>query len=79
MAGSIEKWSKDTYRLVYFYDKNLDGTPARHTKTVHCTTKEAKLELAKFVADIEKGNVVEGNSITFEKFVEICKRDYGSK
>lgn len=41
--------------------------------------KEAKLELAKFVADIDKGNVVEGNSITFEEFVEIWKRDYGSK
>ena len=75
MAGSIEKRGKDTYRLVYFCGKNLDGSPARHTKTVHCTKKEANLELAKFVADIEKGNVIEGNSITFEEFVEIwyCK------
>ena len=79
MAGSIEKRGKDTYRLVYFCGKNLDGSPARHTKTVHCTKKEANLELAKFVADIEKGNAIEGNSITFEEFVEIWKRDYGSK
>lgn len=79
MAGSIEKRGKDTYRLVYFCGKNLDGSPARHTKTVHCTKKEAKLELAKFVADIEKGNVAHGNSITFEDFTEIWKRDYGSK
>lgn len=57
MAGSIEKRGKNTYRLVYFCDKNLDGSPAWHTKTVHCTKKEAKLELAKFVADIEKGYV----------------------
>ena len=34
MAGSIEKRGKDTYRLVYFCGKNLDGSPARHTKTV---------------------------------------------
>lgn len=79
MAGSIEKRGDNTYRLVYFCGCNLDGSPARHTKTVHCTKKEAKVELAKFVADIEKGNVVEGNSITFEEFVEIWKRDYGSK
>lgn len=79
MAGSIEKRGKDTYRLVYFCGKNLDGSPARHTKTVHCTKKEAKLELAKFVADVEKGNVIEGNSITFEEFTEIWKRDYGAK
>lgn len=79
MAGSIEKRGTDTYRLVYFCGKNLDGSPARHTKTVHCTKKEAKLELAKFVADVEKGNVIEGNSITFEEFTEIWKRDYGSK
>lgn len=79
MAGSIEKRVDNTYRLVYFCGKNLDGSPARHTKTVHCTKKEAKVELAKFVAEVEKGNVIEGNSITFEEFVEIWKRDYGSK
>ena len=79
MAGSIEKRGTGTYRLVYFCSKNLDGSPARHTKTVHCTKKEAKLELAKFVADVEKGNVIEGNSITFEEFTEIWKRDYGAK
>lgn len=79
MAGSIEKRGTGTYRLVYFCGKNLDVSPARHTKTVHCTKKEAKLELAKFVADVEKGNVIEGNSITFEEFTEIWKRDYGSK
>lgn len=41
MAGSIEKRGDNTYRLVYFCGKNLDGSPARHTKTVHCTKKEA--------------------------------------
>ena len=41
MAGSIEKRGDNTYRLVYFCGKNLNGSPARHTKTVHCTKKEA--------------------------------------
>lgn len=79
MAGSIEKRGKDTYRLVYFCGKKLDGSPTRHTKTVHCTKKEAKLELAKFVAEVEQGTVIEGKSITFKEFTEIWKRDYGSK
>ncbi len=79
MAGSIEKRGNNTYRLVYFCGKNLDGSPARHTKTVHCTKKDAKVELAKFVAEVEKGNVIESNSITFEEFTEIWKRNYGSK
>jgi len=52
MAGSIEKRGKDTYRLVYFYGKNLDGSPTRYTKTVHCTKNKAKLKLIKFIADI---------------------------
>ena len=43
MAGSIEKRGKDTYRLVYFCGKNLDGSPARHTKTAHCTKKKPSL------------------------------------
>lgn len=42
MAGSIEKRGSNTYRLVYFCGKNLDGSPARHTKTVHCTKKKSK-------------------------------------
>lgn len=37
MTGSIEKKGKGTYRLVCFCGKNLDGSHARHTKTVHCT------------------------------------------
>ena len=34
MAGSIEKRGDNTYRLVYFCGRNLDGSSARHTKTV---------------------------------------------
>lgn len=79
MAGSIEKRGKNTYRLVVSKGYNLDGTNARHTKTVHCTKKEAEVELAKFVSQVESGMVITGKSITFEEFTEIWKRDYGSK
>ena len=80
MAGSIEKRKGDSYRLVYFAGYNLKGKPIKKTKTVHCKSmKEAKIELAKFVADCEKGLYIEGKSLKFEDFVEIWKRDYGEK
>lgn len=79
MAGSIEKRGKDTYRLVVSCGYNLDGKPAKYTKTVHCTKKEAEIELAKFVTKVQSGMVADGKSMTFAEFTEIWKRDYGSK
>lgn len=79
MAGSIEKRGKNSYRLIVCHGFNLDGKPIRHTKTVHGTKVQVKIELAKFVAEVEQGTVIEGKSITFKEFTEIWKRDYGSK
>lgn len=80
MAGSIEKRKGDSYRLVKCVGYNLKGKPIKKTKTVHCKSmKEAKIELAKFVADCEKGLYIEGKSLKFEDFVEMWKRDYGEK
>ncbi len=79
MAGSIEKRKGDSYRLVCVVGYNLQGRPIKESKTVHCSKKEAKIELAKFVSDVQKGMYVEGKSLKFTDFVEIWKRDYGSK
>ena len=79
MAGSIEKRGKDSYRLSCIAGYDLQGKPIKKTKTIHGTIKDAKIELAKFVADVQKGMYVEGKSLKFEDFVEIWKRDYGSK
>lgn len=79
MAGSIEKRGKNSYRLIVCHGFNLDGKPIRHTKTVHGTKAQAKIKLAKFVAEVEQGTVIEDKSITFKEFTEIWKRDYGSK
>ena len=78
MAGSIEKRG-DSYRLVCVVGYNLQGRPIKKSKTVHCSKKEAKIELAKFVADVQKVMYVEGKPLKFTDFVEIWKRDYGSK
>ena len=80
MTGSIEKRGKDSYRLVVFKGYDLDGKSIRHQKTIHCKNKsEARTELAKYIAEVENGFIVEGNVPTFKEFVEIWKRDHGQK
>ena len=79
MAGSIEKRGKNSYRLVCYNGFDLNGNSIRHTKTIHGSQKDAKIELAKFVADVQNGMVVEGKALKFSEFTEIWKRDYGSK
>ena len=79
MAGSIEKRGKNSYRLSCLAGYDLQGRPIKKTKTVHGSKKDAKIELAKFVADVQNGMFVEGKSLKFSEFTEIWKRDYGSK
>ena len=79
MAGSIEKRGKDSYRLVCTNGYDLNGKLIKHTKTIHGTKKDAQIELAKFIADVQNGLVIEGKSLKFSEFTEIWKRDYGSK
>ena len=79
MAGSIEKRGKDSYRLVCTNGYDLNGKLIKHTKTIHGSKKDAQIELAKFVADVQNGLVIEGKSLKFSEFTEIWKRDYGSK
>lgn len=79
MAGSIEKRGKNSYRLTVSEGFDLDGKPIIHRKTVHGTKKDAEVELAKFVTEIQNGLVIDGKSLKFSEFTEIWKRDYGSK
>lgn len=79
MAGSIEKRGKDSYRLIVCHGFNLDGKAIRHTKTIKGTRTQAKIELAKFVTEVEQGSVVDGKVLTFKEFTEIWKQNYGSK
>ena len=79
MAGSIEKRGKNSYRLSCIAGYDLQGKPIKKTKTVHGSKKDAEIELAKFVADVQNGMVIEGKSLKFSEFTEIWKRDYGSK
>ncbi len=77
MAGSIEKRGENTYRLVVSTGKNLDGSRARRTKTIHGTRKDAEIALAEFVTEANRGLVPEGKPVTFEEFYHIWQVNYG--
>lgn len=79
MAGSIEKRGKNSYKLSYLAEYDLQGRPIKKTKIVHGNKKDAEIKLAKFVADVQNGMVVEGKSLKFSEFTEIWKRNYGLK
>lgn len=79
MAGSIEKRGKNSYRLTVSEGFDLNGKPMIHRKTVHGTKKDAEVELAKFVTEVQNGLVIDAKSLKFSEFTEIWKRDYGSK
>ena len=79
MAGSIEKRGKNSYRLTVSEGFDLNGKPMIHRKTIHGTKREAEVELAKFVTEVQNGLIIDGKSLKFSEFTEIWKRDYGSK
>jgi len=79
MAGSIEKRGENTYRLVVSTGKNLDGSRARRSKTIHGTRKDAEIALAEFVTEVNHGLVPEGKPITFEEFYHVWQVNYGQK
>ena len=79
MAGSIEKRGKNSYRLTVSEGFDLNGKPMIHRRTVHGTKKDAEVELAKFVTEVQNGLVIDGKSLKFSEFTEIWKIDYGSK
>lgn len=57
MPGHIQNRGNDTWRLIVTIGSDFSGKPKRFTKTVHCTEKEAKKELALFYTDCERGLV----------------------
>ncbi len=73
------KKRKNSYRLTVSEGFDLNGKPMIHRKTIHGTKKDAEIELAKFVTEVQNGLVIDGKSLKFSEFVDVWKRDYGSK
>jgi len=79
MAGSIEKRGENTYRLIVSTGKNLDGSRAKRTKTIHGSRKDAEIALAEFVTEANHGLIPEGKPITFKEFFHVWQINYGEK
>ena len=77
MAGSIQKRGEKTWRLEVSKGTDNRGKKKRFTKTVRGSEKQAKKELALFVAEVERKEVLlSTDNITLADFVEKWKRDY---
>lgn len=77
MAGSIEKRGEGRYRLTYSAGTGPGGKRLRYRKTISAKNdREAEKELAKFVAEIEKGQYLEPSKLTLEDFSKRWLRDY---
>ncbi|MEI1420927.1 site-specific integrase [Bacillus cabrialesii] len=76
----VEKRGKDSFRLVVPVGFDSKGKRIRKTKTVKCKNKtEAEKELAKFVVEIETGEYIAPQKMTFPQFVEEWKDKYAKK
>jgi integrase len=77
--GYIVKRGENSWRLCYFTGRGPSGKRDIKYKTVKAKTqREADQALKKFMAEVENG-MVSDNSIRFEQFVEIWRKDYAEE
>lgn len=81
--GSVQKTGKHSWKLTVSSGFDGSGKRIRHTKTVHVTSdneeqqeKEARKQLALFIADIEKGQTATSGKMTLEQFFEYWQENY---
>ena len=79
MKGCIVSKGKEKYQLVVTIGADYRGKPKRFYRTIKAKNKEeAKIKLAVFYNECEKGEVASASGLTFNQFVEIWKRDYAN-
>lgn len=76
MAGSIRKRAEKTWELTVTRGREINGKKRRFFKTVHCSERQAKKELALFVAEVEQKQLLSLENITLVDFVEKWLNDY---
>lgn len=80
MAGNIDQRGKDSYRLTVSGGYDANGKRIYHRKTIKAKSpRAAEKELAKFVADIERGQFIEPTKQTFREFTELWLETYAKK
>ena len=76
MAGSIRNRGEDSWQLTVTHGRKADGTKRRLYRTVHCTERQAKKELALFVAEVERKHPLSLENITLADFAEKWLQGY---
>jgi integrase len=80
LAGNIDQRGKDSYRLTVSGGYDSSGKRIYHRKTIKAKSpRAAEKELAKFVADIERGLYIEPTKQTFRAFTELWLETYAKK
>jgi integrase len=86
MSGSIEKRGENSWRLVVSGGYDSKGKRIKYRKTISTSgrteaaaRKEAEKELAKFIAEVETGQVVTTSTIKFCTFVDLWINKYAEK
>lgn len=75
--SSITRRGKRSWRIKFeLGTDHLTGQRQTHYRTVRGTRKQAEIEAAKIVADISKGQYVEGSKETVAQFAERWLRDW---
>jgi len=78
MAGYYQKTESGKYRLFASGGSGPGGARKRLTQTVSAKSdREAEKLLAKFVAEVEKGEFIEPSKLSFAEFVERWLKNYG--
>jgi integrase len=80
IMASIQKRGENSWLLVVEAGYDSNGKRIKRTKTVRCKTKrEAEKELAKFVVEVEAGEYIAPEKMTFAAFVEEWRKKHGEK
>lgn len=78
--ANIQKRGEHSWFLTVNIGKGHDGKYIRRTKTIHCRTKrEAESEYAKFRQEVEVGEYIAPQKMTFGAFVEEWRKKYAVK
>ncbi|MET3846940.1 site-specific integrase [Paenibacillus sp. OAE614] len=78
--ASIEKRGKNSYRLIVEAGYDTEGKRIKRSKTIKATgRREAERELAKFQVEVEAGEYIAPEKMTFSSFIEEWKHKYANK
>jgi len=78
--ASVERRSKNSFRLIVEAGYDANGNRIKKSRTIKCKTKkEALLELAKFQIEVESGEYISPEKMYFSLFVNEWRDKYAKK